>query len=312
MLKYIVLCIGFIAPATNAAPISVQSCGRMVTVDKVPERLITHDINITEIALSLGLSNKIIGVTGISGWHKFTPEFKHRLHPNTTELSRKYPSLEVILNARPDFVFAGWNYGFTPTSDFNPERLAQFGIKSYELKESCVHIGQKNTPARMQDLYDDITAIGTIFGVSHRATDLIADYKKQIADITADIPKSDTPKKVFVFDDIADAPFTAGAYGMPTALINAVGAVNAMSDVQKSWARVTWEQVARSNPDAYIIVNYGANTAQQKIDYLLNLPALQHTNGIKNKVFIVLDYAEVTPSPRNIGAIHKIKQAIYK
>ena len=312
MLKYIFFVLSFILNPTYAIPISVQSCGRTVVVDTVPNRLITHDINITEIALSLGLADKIIGVTGISGWHKFTPEFKRRLHPKTKEISRKYPSLESILNANPDFVFAGWNYGFTPTSDFNPERLAQFGIASYELKESCIHIGQKTTPARMQDLYDDIVAIGTIFGVQHRAESLIADYKKQVAHITADIPKLTPPKKVFVFDDIADAPFTAGIYGMPTALIQAVGAVNAMSDVQKSWARVTWEQVAHSNPDAYIIVNYGANTAQQKIDYLLNLPALQQTNGIKNKVFIVLEYAQVTPSPRNIEAIRKIKQALYK
>ena len=277
-----------------------------------PAVLITHDINITEIALALGLADKIIGVTGISGWHTFSPEFKQRLHPDTQELSRKYPSLEVILNAKPDFVFAGWNYGFTPTSDFNPNRLAAFDILSYELKESCVHVGQKQHPAQMQDLYDDIWAMGTVFGIQDKAHTLIESYKQHIATTISDIPPQHTPKKVFVFDDISDAPFTAGAYGMPSALIQAVGAVNAMQNLQKSWARVSWEQVASANPDAYIIVDYGANTAQQKIEYLLNLPAIAHTNGIKDQVFIVLPYAHVTPSPHNISAIAALKQALYK
>ncbi len=301
--------------AANTFPVTVQSCGRTVTVPHPPKRLITHDINITEIALALGLSDKIVGVTGISGWHEFSAAFQQKLHPDTVELSRKYPSLEVILNAQPDFVFAGWNYGFTPTSDFNPARLAEFGIPSYELKESCVHVGQKHRPADMQDLYDDILAIGTVFGIKHRAIALVQSYKRQIADIVATIPPTppqQPPQKVFVFDDISDAPFTAGAYGMPSALITAVGAVNAMENLQKSWARVSWEQVASANPDAYIIVDYGANTAAQKIQYLLNLPAIQHTNGIRKQVFIVLKYAQVTPSPHNISAIRSLKQALYK
>lgn len=312
MKLYIYILCFFMATPVLSYPVTIESCGRKVVIHQAPKRLITHDINITEIALSLGLSDKIIGVTGISGWHKFTPELKQRLHPDTVELSRKYPSLEIILNAKPDFVFAGWNYGFTTTNNFNPKRLAHFHIPSYALKESCVHVGAKKHRARMQDLYDDIYTLGTVFGIQDTAEKLVSAYKAEIASLQADIPHTHPPKKVFVFDNISDTPFTAGAYGMPTALIEAIGAKNAMGDLQKSWAKVSWEHVALRNPDAYIIVNYGANTAEQKINYLKTLPAIRHTNGIKNNVFIVLEYASVTPSPRNIDAIRKLKHALYK
>ena len=290
----------------SSFPVSIESCGRTITLEKAPQRLITHDINITEIALSLNLQNKLVGVTGISGWNKFTPEFQKKIGTNVKELSKKYPSLEVILDANPDFVFAGWNYGFKPTSDFNPESLAKFNIKSYELKESCVHIGKKNKKASIQDLYDDTLAIGYAFGVGERAQAVVDDYKKQLQFITNDISNTGKPLKVFVFDDIADAPFTSGGYGMPNALIESAGGINTMANIEKSWTRVSWESVAMSNPDAYIIVNYGANSAEMKIDYLKNLSAIAHTGGIKNNRFIILDYNEVTPSPRNIKAIEKI------
>ena len=290
----------------SSFPVSIESCGRTVTLEKAPQRLITHDINITEIALSLNLQNKLVGVTGISGWNKFTPKFQKKIGTNVKELSKKYPSLEVILDADPDFVFAGWNYGFNSTSDFNPESLAKFNIKSYELKESCVHIGKKNKKASIQDLYDDTLAIGYAFGVGEKAEAVVADYKKQLQYIKNGISKTSKPLKVFVFDDIADAPLTSGGYGMPNALIEAAGGINSMASIDKSWTRVSWESIAISNPDAYIIVDYGANSAKVKINYLKNLSAIAHTGGIKNNRFIILDYNEVTPSPRNIKAIEKI------
>ena len=48
-----------------------------------------HDINMSEIAFSLGLQDRMVGVTGISGWYKTTPEFD-ALRGDIPELAPKY------------------------------------------------------------------------------------------------------------------------------------------------------------------------------------------------------------------------------
>lgn len=57
--------------------------------------------------------------------------------------------------------------------EVTPETLAPFGIQTYELTESCIHIGPKDKIS-MQDMYNDLLNLGTIFGVSDRAQALIA------------------------------------------------------------------------------------------------------------------------------------------
>ncbi len=79
--------------------------------------------------------------------------------------------------------------------------------------------------------------------------------------------------RVFVYDSGEEAPFTAGAYAMPTALIEAAGGVNIMDDLEKSWAEVSWEPVVDRNPEVVVIVNYGDVTAEQKIAFMKENPA---------------------------------------
>ena len=52
-----------------AGSVTVKNCGESITFDSVPECMVVHDINMSEIAFSLGLQDRMVGVTGISGWY---------------------------------------------------------------------------------------------------------------------------------------------------------------------------------------------------------------------------------------------------
>jgi iron complex transport system substrate-binding protein len=112
--------------------------------------------------------------------------------------------------------------------------------------------------------------------------------------------------RVFVYDSGEEAPFTAGAHAIPTAMIEAAGGRNVMDDLQKSWAEIGWEPVVERNPQVIVIVNYGDVTAEQKVAFLKGSPALASIDAVKNNRFVVLDYVEATPGPRNIAAIKKL------
>ncbi|PID36219.1 MAG: iron ABC transporter substrate-binding protein [Rhodobacterales bacterium] len=308
-MKLVSTAIGLVMLAGAAhAGVTVKSCNREVTFDEPPKAAISNDVNLTEMMLVLGLADRMVGYTGISGWKTLDEEMRAGVE-ELPELSAKYPSKEVLIGADADFYFAGWNYGMKVGGEITPETLEPFGIKVYELTESCIHIGEK-PKVSIDDMYNDILNLGRIFDVEERAEALVEGYKAEVVALTASVEAAD-PLRVFVYDSGEDAPFTAGRYAMPTALIEAAGGVNIMDDFEKSWAKVTWEEVVERNPEVIVIVNYGDVTAEEKRAYMMNNPAFADIDAVKNDRFVVLEYVEATPGPRNIRAIEKLATAFW-
>jgi iron complex transport system substrate-binding protein len=295
------------APAL-AFPVTVQSCDREVTFASPPARAASNDVNLTEMMLVLGLTDRMVGYTGISGWNKLDETMRAGV-AELPELSERYPSREVLVGADLDFWFAGWNYGMKVGGEVTPDSLAPFGIAVYELTESCIHIMARDRIA-VDDMFTDIRNLGTIFGVSERADALINGWQADLAEIAATIPTGE-PLRVFVYDSGEDTPFTAGRYAMPTAMIEAAGGRNIMDDVESSWTRVAWEPVVERNPQVIVIVNYGDVTAEQKIAFMQSNPAFSNVDAVMNNRFVVLEYVEATPGPRNIAAIRALATAFH-
>jgi iron complex transport system substrate-binding protein len=287
---------------------TVESCNRTVTFDEPPKKAISNDVNLTEMMLVLGLAERMVGYTGISGWKTLDEEMRAGVK-ELPELSQKYPSKEVLVGADADFFFAGWNYGMKVGGEVTPETLEPFGIKVYELTESCIHIMNKSK-ANMEDMYNDLLNLGRIFNVEDKANELINNYRMEIQELTKNI-NTDDPLRVFVYDSGEDTPFTAGFYAMPTALIEASGGKNIMNDFKKSWGTVTWEEVIDRNPEVIVIVNYGNVTAEQKKEFMMSNPAFAGIDAVKNDRFVTLEYVEATPGPRNIKAIKKLSEAFW-
>ena len=287
---------------------TVESCNRIVTFEEPPKKAISNDVNLTEMMLVLGLADRMVGYTGISGWKTLDEEMRAGVK-ELPELSQKYPSKEVLVGADADFFFAGWNYGMKVGGEVTPETLEPFGIKVYELTESCIHIMNKSK-ANMEDMYNDLLNLGRIFNVENKANELINKYRMEIQELTQNI-NNDDPLRVFVYDSGEDTPFTAGFYAMPTALIEASGGKNIMNDFKKSWGTVTWEEVIDRNPEVIVIVNYGNVTAEQKKEFMMSNPAFAGIDAVKNDRFVTLEYVEATPGPRNIKAIKKLSEAFW-
>ena len=290
-------------------PVTVKSCNRDVTFEAAPTKAISNDVNLTEMMLALGLTDHMVGYTGVSDWKTLDETLREGVK-ELPELSTNYPTKEVLLGADADFYFAGWNYGMKVGGEVTPETLGAFDIKVYELTESCIHIMEK-AKASMDDMYTDLLNLGRIFGVEEKAVALVDGYKKELADFEATLAKSDAAPKVFVYDSGEDKPFTAGRYAIPTALIEAAGGTNIADDVNSSWVEIGWEPVIERNPDVVVIVNYGDVTAEQKIDFMKNNPAFKDIPAVKNDRFVVLEYVEATPGPRNIAAIKRLAAAFH-
>ena len=302
------LALATIVGGSAFAETTVNSCNRTVSFDSPPKRAISNDVNLTEMMLVLGLADHMVGYTGISGWKTLDEEMRANVK-QLPELSSKYPTKEVIVGANADFFFAGWNYGMKVGGEVTPETLEPFGVKVYELTESCTHIMKKGK-ASIDDMYADLLNLGAIFDVEDTAKNLVNNYKAELKSFKDDLETGE-PVRAFVYDSGEDTPFTAGLYAMPTALIEAAGGVNVMNGFEKSWGTVTWEEVVAQNPEVIVIVNYGSVTAGQKRAFMMSNPAFANIAAVKNDRFVTLEYVEATPGPRNIKAIKTLANSFW-
>ena len=288
-------------------PLTVTSCNREVTFNQAPEHAVSHDINMTQMMLALGLKPHMVGYSGISGLKAVTPERKVILD-GLPELASKYPSVETLLNANVDFFFAGWDYGMRVGGDLTPQTLTPLGINVYELTESCAFV-MKRPPASMEDTYNDLRNLGKIFDVQDRATALITQMQEKIATVQKTLPAS--RPRVFLYDSGEDRAMTSGKLGIPHALIEAAGGNDILSDIDASWTRINWETVVERNPEVIVIVDYSEVTAAQKQRFLETSPALQSVDAIRNKRFIVIPYVQATPGIDNVLAIETLAKGFH-
>lgn len=289
-------------------PLTIHSCNREVTFNQAPKHAVSHDINMTQMMLALGLKSRMVGYSGISGWKSVTPDME-KILDGLPELAAKYPSVETLLNANVDFFFAGWDYGMRVGGDLTPQTLQPLGINVYELTESCAFV-MKRPPATLEDTYNDLRNLGRIFDVQDRANELIASMQAQVAQVRKQLP-ADQPR-VFLYDSGEDRAMTSGRLGMPQALIDAAGGRNILDDVQTSWTRVSWENVVERNPEVIVIVDYGEVSAEQKQQFLLNNPALQSVDAIKHRRFIVIPYVQATPGIDNVLAVQTLAKGFHR
>ncbi|MEV5506225.1 ABC transporter substrate-binding protein [Streptomyces orinoci] len=285
-------------------PVTVDNCGVRTTFDRAPRRVVTNDVGIAEIMFALGLEKHMAGYVA--------PDYKSRRgklpwqdgYRKVRLLSRKQINKEMVLDAKADLVFAGWNYGFGEGEGFTPEGLRKLGIGSYVLTESC-HSGpggRRGVMPPLEALYTDLTNLGKIFDVEDRARALVAGFRKQVADARATVPAGKRPK-VFLYDSGQDQPVTAGRFAGPQDIITKAGGENVMGDLQDTWTTVGWETVVRRGPEVIVINDYGDVSAEKKRDFLLSYPPLADVPAIRDKRVFVLDYADLVESPRNPAAV---------
>lgn len=301
---------GLFASPAFAFPVTIDNCGRTLTFDHAPRRAVIHDINMSEMAFALHLQPDIVGLTGISGWYKVTDAFKAE-QGTIPELAPKYPTMETLLAANPDFFFAGWYYGMKPGGEVTPDTLKDKGIATYVLSESCVQVDKTRPRATMDLLYGDERALGAIFGKDAEAKALVDAWKARLAKVSEAV-RGNEPISVFVYDSGEDKPFSAGRFAMPTALIEAAGGRNVLGDLPMSWGTTSWEDVATRNPQFLILLDYQDGGGYRKLlKFLEAHPAMKETDAVKHKRFLPLRYEQLTPGPANIEAVETLAAALY-
>ena len=226
------------------------------------------------------------------------------------EISPDYFTLEELVGAKPDFLFAGWNYGLQVGTNLTPANLEKYGIKTLVLTESCAHVQASKQTVSIDNTYQDLTNLGQIFDVPQRANAVIDGMKAQVAAAQAKVANL-PPVTVFDYDSGTSAPTTGAGLAMPTSLISLGGGTNIFAGLKQSFTNVSWEQVVKDNPQCILINDYSTPTAAQKENFLETSPITKNLTAVKNHCFLALPYDQITPSPRNGEAVDAIAKWLH-
>ena len=299
-----------VSSAASAFPVTVESCGRPVTVKAAPARAVSFGSNLTEMMLALDLTDRMAGFIGQGARLRTTAVDLFPKIASLRELQSRYPTREVFLEEAVDFYFAGWSYGMRSGGETTPDTLGRLGVPVYELTESCIRIGRRVKPT-LDFLYRDLLNLGRIFGVEERAEALVAGYRARIAAVADRVANATARPQVFLLDSAGPVAGTAGGYAMPTALIEAAGGRNLADDLVGNWTRIDWETVIERDPDAILVLDFGGSDPEQKLAYMRSRPALRNLRALKQNRVLVLGYDDLTPGPRNISAVEAIAEFLH-
>jgi iron complex transport system substrate-binding protein len=285
---------------SGAGAASVTSCGLPVTVAAPPQRAITLEQNATEIMLSLGLGDRMIGTS-----YQTDP-----VQPSLAEaytkvpvLAKLYPSREAVLNARPDFLYSTFTSAYAADAAGPRTDLAGLGVPAYLSRFAC-----EDGPAdfSFDGVFAEITEIATLFGVPERGVALVADQRARLAAA----PKGPAGTTVLWYYSGTKTPYVAGAGGVPAAISAHLGVRNVYGDADQTWPAGSWEQIAARNPDVIVVADLtrggDGDSARSKMDFLRANPLTAKLDAVKAGRFITVPGSAMDPSVRSAGAVEAV------
>ncbi|MFC1625886.1 ABC transporter substrate-binding protein [Patescibacteria group bacterium] len=292
-------------------PITVESCGELVTFDSVPERTMAFDTNMMEMMLALELEDRMVGywTSGVEVGDQYKEQAEKV--PFVEGEPWPPPGMETILSYNLDFVFGAWEYNFSDETGVNPEKLADAGVKSYVLTESCIAQGVEPSTT-IGSTYTDILNLGTIFNKRDKAQELVDEMKQNIQETQNKIGQIEIPLKGFYYGGGSDAAFSAGKYAMVSKMMLAVGAENILSDVEDDWIpEAGWETIIERDPKFIMIDDTPWESAEDRIATLESLPQLADITAIKEKKYIVFPWTYILPGMEMDDGVMYLAKNLY-
>ncbi len=280
-----------------AGTVTVGRCGEEVEYRR-PERAVVYEAGSADKMFALGLTDAVHGYVMPPANPPVEESPWAEEYARVEMLSDDLLNRELVVDARADFVVAGWQSGFSDERGITPEILDGLGIQSFMHSETCYNYpGHPMEVTPFEGLYTDLERMGEIFGVEERAAEVVAGLRERVEAVAEQAPEG-PPPRVFLYDSGTDQPFTSGNQAPPDEIIDVAGGENIFSGLTDRWTSVGWEAVVEADPEVVIILDYGDQPAEEKIDFLKSFPALSEVTAIREDNFHILDYNEAISGPR--------------
>lgn len=264
--------------------------GREISIEGIPQRIISLAPSNTEILFALGLGDRVVGVT----------EFCN--HPEAAIAKPKIGGfstvdIERIVALEPDLILA--------TSIHEAKAIPT--LESVGLTVVAL------APQTIDGVLNNITLVGEITGSSQEAAQLVASLEariKAVTDQTDSLPDSQSPRVFYVLWH--EPLMTVGSEARIHELIVKAGGINIAQDLTGDYPTISLEAVILANPQV-IIAGSGHGTGEDStFQFAKTEPRLENIDARhNNRVYEIDADLPSRPGPRIVDALEELARLIH-
>ncbi|MFE5970383.1 ABC transporter substrate-binding protein [Streptomyces sp. NPDC056463] len=294
---------------------SVTSCGHQLSFAQPPRRAVALDQTSTETLLELGLQDRMAGTANLK---TKIPARYQAAYAEVPVIAPKIATGEQLRAAAPDFVVGGSADLFTPDRAGTREELDALKVPTFVSAVDCPSRNPAGTTP-FELLFSDYEKLGTVFGVRQRAGELAAEQRAAVAtarENAAKVPRgADRPTVVYLYSVFNGMPYVAGGTGLPSEMSRIVGAKNAFDDIDEDWPEVSWEEVARRDPDFIVVGDLSergrpGDSAAEKRATMTGHPVISKLAAVRENRILTVPGIELDPSVRSVHALGLLAQGM--
>ncbi|AOM40316.1 heme/hemin ABC transporter substrate-binding protein [Xenorhabdus hominickii] len=227
------------------------------------ERIVTIGGDVSEIIFALGEGQNVVARDSTSQ----NPKALLSL-PDVGYM--RMLNAEGILSMHPTLVIAS--------------ELAQPSLVLKQVEDSGVKVIKVTSTASLEAVPEKIMTVAKAVNQEKRGEELVAQFHQQLADIST---SKISTKVIFVMSHGGIMPMAAGQQTAADQIIRAIGATNAMQNIQ-GYRPLSQEGVIASKPNLLLISTEGMKTLGS-MDKVWQLPGLSFTPAGKQKQVVVVD-----------------------
>jgi len=284
------------SPAVPASPLPQASfpltltdmLGRPVTLERMPQRLVSLAPSNTEILFALGLGDRVVGVTQYCDFPEEAAS-KPKIGGFATA------DIERIVSQSPDLVLATKIH----QKEVMPA-LEKVGLKIFGLNARTV-----------SDVLESIGLTGRITGQMSAADKLIAELKTRMSAVvtrTGSLPAEQRPRVLYI--NWADPIKTAGRDTFADDLITKAGGVNVAADLS-SYSTISLETIIDRNPQVIIVSGMG-DSRRKTYTAIMSETRLGGVEArVKGQVYEIDSPVIERPGPRLMLALEQVAKFLH-
>lgn len=243
--------------------------GREVTLEAVPQRIVSGYYISSSACIALGLADRMVGVEDKSNNRPIYSLAAPQLIDLPNVGSAKSFDLETCVAAEPDLVILPMKQKDTA------DALAELGIPSLLV-----------LPESHEQIIEMFSLIGTATDSVEMADALISYYTGKLDEVeTLAAGLADEEKPVVFIGGTSSYLTTAPAGMYQASLITAAGGVNAGNEIEgTSWVEISYEQLLDMDPDVIVIPtnNFATAAPDYTAEDILADSQLSEVTAVKN------------------------------
>lgn len=296
------------APPAAGYPVIVENCGRTMTFERAPERILMTYQPMVELVVALGLADKIVGVTYGQPVNP-PPALADEVNRLPFLSTDSYASKEVQLATAPDIVIGTYIFDFGDTAGPTQDEWRAMGAEVFLPTSACSP--ERVDTSTLEDAYADILVLGQIFGVEKRAQAVVQEMRDRISAVEERVAGRPLVPAILTTAYGGKEPIYVYTGGLFDEFFARAGGANLFSGSEQAVFEVSKEVFAAKEPAIVLFFDEQVPEEEKQLRAAFFSENFPNMAAISAGRTAILDAWAVQPGIRMADGVEQLARALH-